>query len=58
MKAYKFSTGNPDQCLPRITDKAYCFTRCEGYTSLNDSYIYFPKSQCKLSEPNEVGNYY
>ncbi len=57
MKYYRGFISTPvEKFLPRVTEKAYCFTIAGGYTTANDYYTYFPKSQVKIGEPNEVGN--
>ena len=57
MKYYRGWVGTPiERYLPRVTDKAYCFTYAGGATTANDTYTYFPKSQVKIGEPNEYGN--
>lgn len=42
--------------VPAVTDRAICFTIAGGYTTANDTFSWFPKSQVKIGEPNEVGN--
>lgn len=49
---YEFGMFNPAS----ETEKAYSFEFSGGVTSINNFYAWFPKSQCVVSEPNEVGN--
>lgn len=42
--------------VPAVSDKAICFTIAGGYTTANDTFSWFPKSQVKIGEPNECGN--
>ena len=55
-KYYAGYIGIPEKSLPRVTEKAYCFTVAGGYTCANDTYTYLPKSQCIIEKPNEYGN--
>lgn len=36
--------------------KAWCFDYAGGATGLNDTKVFFPKSQCIETEPNDLGN--
>lgn len=57
MKYYRGWVSTPvEKYLPRVTEKAYCFTYAGGATTANDTYTYFPKSQVKIGKPNEYGN--
>ena len=42
--------------VPKVTEKAICFTVAGGYTCASDTYEWFPKSQIIVGEPNDVGN--
>ena len=42
--------------VPAVSDKGICFTIAGGYTTANDTFSWFPKSQVKIGEPNDVGN--
>lgn len=57
MKYYRGFISTPiEHYVPAITEKAIAFTIAGGYTTANDSYKWFPKSQIKIGTPNEVGN--
>lgn len=45
-----------EKYVPNVTEKAVAFTVAGGYTTLNDTYEWFPKSQLVIGEPNECGN--
>lgn len=56
-KYYVGSCGLPlERYFPRVTEKAIAVTVSGGYTSINDTITYFPKSQLIIGEPNEYGN--
>ena len=56
-KYYRGFISTPiERYVPAITEKAICFTIAGGYTSSNDTYEWFPKSQLLIGEPNDVGN--
>lgn len=45
-----------DNYVKATTEKAVCFTVAGGYTALNDTGIWVPRSILKFGEPNEYGN--
>lgn len=45
-----------EKYVPACTEKAICLTVAGGYTTANDRYEWFPRSQIIIGEPNEVGN--
>ena len=57
MKYFRGWVSTPvENFLPATTDKALCFTVAGGYTTANDTYRWFPRSQVKIGEANEYGN--
>lgn len=56
-KYYRGYISTPiEKYVPAVTEKAICFTVAGGYTTANDTFEWFPKSQLIIGEPNEVGN--
>lgn len=55
MKKYYFGWTSKD-VIDCGTEKACCFTYAGGYTSINDSFLYIPRSIMFVDEPNEYGN--
>ena len=45
-----------EKYLPSATEKAVAFTVAGGYTTANDTFEWFPRSQLVIGEPNECGN--
>lgn len=45
-----------EKYVPSCTEKAIALTVAGGYTTANDTYAWFPRSQVIIGEPNEYGN--
>lgn len=57
MKYFRGWISTPvERFCPGVTEKAICFTVAGGYTTANDTRVWFPKSQIKIGTPNECGN--
>ena len=57
MKYFRGFVSMPIEAhVPAITAKAIAVTVAGGYTAANDTLKWLPKSQLRISEPNEVGN--
>lgn len=57
MKYFRGHISLPlEKFFPAVSEKAICFTVAGGYTTANDTYTWFPKSQVVIGEPNDVGN--
>lgn len=57
MKYYRGFVSMPiEKYMPACTAKAIAVTVAGGYTSANDAVKWLPKSQLRISEPNDAGH--